>query len=119
MSAKRFENLKVWEKAHQFVLKIYQLTGTFPKHELFGLTSQMRRAAISIPANIAEGFVKRTIPDKIRFFNISQGSVEETRYFLRLTNDLGYGDTLDLTNDLIEISKMLNSYIKTIRNASI
>lgn len=74
--AKTFQDLIVWQKSHQFVLLVYQLTGQFPKSEIYGLTSQFRRAAISIPANIAEGFKKKGTADKARFMNISQGSLE-------------------------------------------
>jgi four helix bundle protein len=78
--ARSFEDLDVWKKAHAFVVEAYRLTDTFPKNELFGLTSQLRRAAVSIPANIAEGFKKTGKPDKLRFYNISQGSLEECRF---------------------------------------
>ena len=81
-NAKTFEDLIVWQKAHQFVLEIYKLTSDFPGYELYGLTSQMRRAAVSIAANIAEGFGKRGKADKVRFLNIAQGSLEESRYYL-------------------------------------
>ncbi len=80
--AKAFHDLIVWEKAHQFVLSIYHLSGNFPKNETYGLTSQIRRAAVSVPANIAEGFKKRTKPDKARYMNIAQASLEECRYYL-------------------------------------
>lgn len=82
----------MWQKAHQFVIAVYRTTETFPKDELYGLTSQLRRAAVSIAANIAEGFRKRSNADKLRFINISQGSLEEARYYLILTRDLGYAD---------------------------
>jgi four helix bundle protein len=78
MSAKSFKDLVVWQKAHAYVLDIYKMTEEFPKSELFGLTSQMRQAAISIPANIAEGFKKQGPRDKVRVFNIGQGSLEES-----------------------------------------
>lgn len=91
--AKTFEDLIVWQKSHGFVLRIYQYTAKFPKHELFALVSQMRRAAMSIPANIAEGFRRRTRTDKARFLNIAQGSLEEVRYYLLLAKDLGYGNS--------------------------
>src|SRR5271169_6333255 len=71
--AKTFKDLVVWEKAHRFVLATYSLTASFPRSEIYCLTSQMRRAAISIPANIAEGFTKRGAPDKARFLNFAQG----------------------------------------------
>ena len=71
-AAKTFRDLIVWQKAHQFVLQIYRLTGRFPQNEQYGLTSQMRRCAVSVPANIAEGFKRRGKPDKVRFMNIAQ-----------------------------------------------
>jgi four helix bundle protein len=90
--SKRFQDLVVWQKAHQFVLSIYRMTGSFPKSEMFCLTSQLRRSAISVAANIAEGFKKRGNADKARFLNIAQGSLEESRYYLILAEDLGYGE---------------------------
>ena len=116
MKAKCFEDLGVWQKSHRFVLEVYRLTQFFPNHERFCLISQIRRSAVSIPANIAEGFKKRGLADKLRYFNISQGSLEETRYYLILANDLGYGDTKDLKKNLDEISRMLDGYMKSIRN---
>jgi four helix bundle protein len=85
-----FEDLAVWQKAHQLVLCVYRITGSFPGEERFGLTSQMRRAAVSVPANLAEGFKKRGVRDKLNFYNIAQGSLEELRYYLILSKDLGY-----------------------------
>lgn len=84
---------------------------------MFSLTSQLRRAAISIPANVAEGFKKTGVADKLRFYNIAQGSLEECRYYLILANDLGYGNTVELGNDLEIVSRMLNAYMRAIRNA--
>jgi len=112
--AKSFEDLLVWQKAHSFVLTVYSLTGTFPKHEIFGLTSQFRRAAVSIPANIAEGFRRRGTSDKARFFNIAQASAEECRYYLILTRDLEYADTQDAIRLIQEVSKLLDAYAKSI-----
>jgi four helix bundle protein len=109
--AKRFQDLIVWQKAHEFVLSLYAYSGAFPPSELYGLTSQARRAAVSIPANIAEGFKKRTKPDKARFLNIAQGSLEECRYYLILANDLGYGENKKLAELLEEISKLLDAYM--------
>jgi four helix bundle protein len=88
--AQRFEDLVFWQLSHALTLRIYRLTKTFPKEELFGLTSQMRRAAISVPANIAEGFSKRGRSDKARFMNTAQASLEEVRYYFILARDLGY-----------------------------
>ncbi len=100
--ARTFQDLLVWQKAHRFVLEVYSFTAAFPKHETYGLSLQMRRAAVSIPANIAEGFRRRSKPDKARFMNIAEGSVEECRYFLILAKDLSYGDTAQLAATLEE-----------------
>ena len=115
--AKTFEDLLVWQKAHLFVLSVYHLTGTFPKHEIYGLSSQLRRAAVSIPANIAEGFRRRSKADKIRFLSIAQGSVEECRYYLILVKDLGYGDISSTNLLLQEASKLLEGYSRGTLNA--
>jgi four helix bundle protein len=116
--AQNFQDLIVWQKGHQFVLSVYRLTKSFPKEEVFGLTSQMRRAAVSVPANIAEGFKKRKKLDKARFMNIAQASLEECRYYLILTKDLEYADTANLMRQLEEISKLLHSYTNSILNSS-
>jgi four helix bundle protein len=118
LPARSFQDLIVWQKAHQFVLSVYRLSKQFPREEVYGLTSQFRRAAISIPANIAEGFKKRGRPDKVRFMNIAQGSLEECRYYLILTNDLDYGETAILVAQLEEVSKLLVSYSSAIRASS-
>jgi len=112
--ARTFQDLVVWQKAHQFVLGIYALTAGFPKQETYGLSSQMRRAAVSVPANIAEGFRRRGKVEKARFMNIAEGSVEECRYFLILVKDLGYGDTERLASLLEEVSRLLNAYTAAI-----
>src|SRR5919108_3093581 len=108
--ARSFRDLVVWRKAHELVLAIYRYTESFPQREKFGLTHQMRRAAISTPANIAEGFGKRSQAEKARFLNIAEGSLEECRYYLILTHDLGYGQTDSLTASLEETSRLLNAY---------
>jgi four helix bundle protein len=119
--AQSFRDLIVWQKAHEFVLRAYELTKQFPRDEQYCLIPQLRRAAISIPANIAEGFKKRGLPDKNRFFNISQGSVEECRYYLILGDDLGYGNCTALEPVLEEVSRLLVAYAKAVarRNARI
>ena len=109
-SAKAFTDLVVWQKAHALVLAVYRLTDGFPKSELYGLTSQLRRSAVSIPANIAEGFRKRGQADKLRFYNIAQGSLEETRYYLILAGDLAYSDTSSLQDQIAEVSRLLEAY---------
>lgn len=114
LPAKSFQDLIVWQKAHQFALGIYNYTSAFPKTETYGLMSQMRRAAVSVPANIAEGFKKRGRADKARFMNISQGSLEESRYYLILAKDLGYGDNQPLNHQLEEVSKLLTAYTSSL-----
>ena len=116
MASKTFEDLIVWQKAHAWVLKVYQLTARFPKEELFGLTSQLRRAGVSIAANIAEGFKKAGRSDKLRYYNISQGSLEECRYYLILARDLRYGDTQSLLADVEEVSRLLEAYMGSLRS---
>ena len=112
--AKSFRDLLVWSKAHEFVLSVYKFSESFPQSETYGLRLQMRRAAVSIPANIAEGFRKRGKPDKVRFLNMAEGSVEESRYYLILAEDLGYGESKTLSNLLEEVSRLLNAYSKAI-----
>jgi four helix bundle protein len=112
--AKSFEDLLVWQKAHQFTIGIYNYTRNFPREEVYGLTSQFRRAAVSIAANIAEGFKKRGIKDKAKFLNIAQGSLEECKYYLILSCDLKYGDNNSLRILLDEVSRMLGSYYNAI-----
>jgi four helix bundle protein len=115
--AKIFEDLIVWQKAHQFVLKAYQYFGNFPKTEIYGLVSQFRRAAVSIPANIAEGFKRRSKTEKVRFMNIAQSSLEEVRYYLILAKDLHYGENDSLSMDLSEVSRILERYAHAIETS--
>lgn len=110
--SRTFEDPLVWQKSHQWVLNVYKFSESLPKAEQFGLTAQLRRAAISIPANIAEGFKKTGRADKARFYNVAQGSIEECRYYLILTKDLGYGNTDMLNAGLVEISRLLMAYTK-------
>lgn len=112
--ATRFQDLIVWQKAHQFVLSTYQLTQQLPREELFGLSSQLRRAAVSIAANIVEGFRKRGKNDKIKFLNIAQGSADECAYFLILIQDLNYAQTEALSHQLDEVSRLLQGYLNAI-----
>jgi four helix bundle protein len=113
--AQNFQDLIVWQRAHHFVLDVYRVTKSFPREEIYGLTSQFRRAAISVAANIAEGFKKRGRADKVRFMNIAEGSLEECRYYLILVRDLSYGDSLNLFSQLEEVSKLLSRYSAAIR----
>ena len=112
--AKTFMELIVWQKTHKWVFQIYRYTEKFPKTEMYGLSSQLRWSAVSVPANIAEGFKKWGIRDKKRYFNIAQGSLEESRYYQILTKDLGYGDSSKLMDQLEEVSRLLDSNIKSI-----
>jgi four helix bundle protein len=112
--AKTFEDLVVWQKAHQFVLAVYRVSRAFPRSETYGLSSQFRRAAVSVAANIAEGFRKGGKADKIRFLNIAQGSLEESRYYLIVARDLDYGDVAELRPLLEEVSKLLEAYLRAI-----
>jgi four helix bundle protein len=113
--AKTFQDLEVWRNSHAFVLAVYRLTATFPADERFGMVSQFRRAAVSIPANIAEGFRKYTTADKAGFFNTAEGSLEECRYYCILAQDLEYGDTLELQGALDAISAQLAAHIRCLR----
>ncbi len=112
--AKNFQDLLVWGKAHQLVLNVYALTEDFPGTEKYGLTSQLRRSAVSVPANIAEGFKRQGKLDKVRFFNIAQSSLEESRYYLILARDLDYCDPRPQMSQLEEVSKILDAYAKSI-----
>jgi len=113
-AARSFQDLQVWRKAHEFVLGVYPFTASFPKHETYSLAQQLRRAAVSIPANIAEGFRQRGKPDKARYMNIAEGSLEECRYYLILAQDLGYGNTTRLASTAEEISRLLTAYTAAI-----
>ncbi len=96
MATQKFQELFVWQKAHLFVLGVYDYVKKFPKEEVYALSSQFKRAAVSIAANIAEGYKKKGKADKARFMNIAQGSLEECQYYLILSKDLGYGENEDL-----------------------
>ena len=113
--ARRFEDLVMWQKSHALVLRVYRCTASFPKQETFGLTSQMRKAAVSVPANIAEGFSKRGKIDKARFMNMAQGSLEELRYYFILARDLGYVARDFVWNDVDDVASLLGAYCRTLR----
>lgn len=113
--AKTFKELIVWQKAHKLVLNVYTATKNFPRQEIYGLTSQLRRSCVSVAANIAEGFKKKGSADKLKFMNIAQGSLSETDYHLILAYDLEYFNTNDLLNDADEVGRLLESYMKGIR----
>ncbi|MBA4406860.1 four helix bundle protein [bacterium] len=114
-----YKSLKIWEKAHHLVLDIYRATDNFPKAELFGLVSQLRRAAVSIPTNIAEGSSRKSKKDFLRFLEIAFGSAKEVEYELFLSSDLGYIHTENFTaldNQVKEVKKMLVGLMQNIEN---
>ena len=115
----RFEDVIAWQKARVFINHVYRVTKNFPVEEKFGLTSQFQRAAVSIAANIAEGYKRMGKDDKLRFYNYSQGSLEECRCYIYLSSDFNY-ITADEANKFIEeieeTSKILNSYLVSIKN---
>lgn len=114
-----FRKILVWEKSHTLTLKIYKITNNFPKEELYGLTSQIRRSSASIATNIAEGCVKNSKTDYVRFLYISLGSASETDYLLILCYDLGYiteNEYNNLISEIQEIKKMLTSLIIKIKS---
>jgi four helix bundle protein len=115
--AQKFEDLVVWQKSHALVLRVYKMTRSFPKEELFGLSAQMRRAAVSVPANIAEGFSKRGRADKARFLNTAQASLEELRYYFILARALSYL-TEPKWDDLEEVGRILGAYTQTVRTST-
>lgn len=113
-----FKTLKVWERAHRLVLAVYQTTATFPKDELYGLTSQVRRSAASVPANIAEGCGRDGEAELARFCQIAMGSASELEYHLLLAKDLKFLTDSDhrlLATDVIEVKRMLATFIRTLR----
>lgn len=117
-----FKEIIAWQKAHVFVVLVYKITSTFPAYEKFGLCSQFQRAAVSIAANIAEGYRKDGMSDKLRFLNISQGSLEECRYYILLSKDLNYINIEiynHLNTSIEETSKLLNAYYKGIKSRNV
>ena len=119
---KSFKEIVAWQKAHAFVLQVYKTTKTFPPYERYGLCSQFERAAVSIAANIAEGYRKEGMADKLRFLNISQGSMEECRYYILLSKDLEYISIEQynmLNMSLEEASRLLTAYFKGIKERNV
>lgn len=113
-----FKDIIAWQKAHAFVVNVYQKVKDYPNFERFGLCSQFQRAAVSIAANIAEGYRRSSAPEKLRFLNISQGSLEECRYYILLSKDLGYissGKHAELNAQTEDTSRLLNAYYNAIR----
>lgn len=115
---KDFRKLKVWEKSHQLALSVYQATASFPDHERYGLTSQLRRAVVSIPTNIAEGYGRGGDAEFARFLQIASGSAAELQYQILLANELNFLDAENferLNNDVVEVKKMLNALIQKLK----
>ncbi len=115
---KDFKKLKVWEKSHHLALRVYGVTAKFPKEELYGLTSQMRRSCISIPTNIAEGCGRNRDTELNRFFEIAMGSASELEYLVLLARDLkflGKEECDTLMNEITEVKRMLASFIQKLR----
>ena len=118
---KNFKELKVWQKSYNLCLKVYKITKKFPKTEVYSLTSQMRRAALSIPCNIAEGYGRKTTPDYLRFLYMSYGSICELETQILLSGDLEYIETeslSELQSDIGEVERMLKALIKSIERKS-
>lgn len=112
-----FYDLEVWQKAHQLVIKIYIVTRDFPNEEIFGITNQLRRAASSVVANIAEGFERYYFKDKIRFYYQARGSIAEVQTFLLLARDLGYINANicnKFNEDTVTARKLLNGLIRSV-----
>ncbi|MDQ1857269.1 four helix bundle protein [Chryseobacterium sp. WLY505] len=113
-----FKELLVWQKSIDFVTEMYRITETFPKAEIYGLVSQIRRAAVSIPSNIAEGNSRRSKPDYLQFLKIARGSCAEVETQLIISKNLGFLNEdgyLKLNDSIIEISKMLNGLINSLQ----
>ncbi len=116
-----FKKLQVWINAHALTLRVYEATASFPKDELYGLTNQMRRAAVSIPANIAEGCGRSSNAELLRFLHISMGSASEVEYYLILAHDLKFLDErlcAQLEQELLQLKRMLNSFMQKVKSSS-
>ena len=112
----RYEDLIAWQKSYALVLRVYRLTKDFPGDERFGLTSQLRRAAVSIPSNIAEGYGRRSRQDYLRFLCIALGSTYEIQTQVRIAKDLGYHTDTTIDDEIAELERVLNGLIRSLRN---
>ncbi len=110
-ASRSFQDVDVWKRAHQWVLGVYRFTRALPDDEKHGITGQLRRAAVSVPMNFAEGFRKRTKSEKARYYNIAQASLDESEYCLILARDLRYGDSRELLDQAEEVARMLDGYL--------
>lgn len=114
-----FHQLQIWQRSHKLTLEVYKLTSRFPKEEVYGLTSQIRRAMYSVPTNICEGCGRKSAADFARFLQVSVGSASEVEYELLLAHDLNYLNDEDYSrcnSEIIEIRKMINNYINKLNN---
>jgi four helix bundle protein len=112
----KYKNLIVWQKANDLAIKVYRLTETFPKKETFGITSQLRRASLSVPTNIVEGYGRRSKKELSHFIDIARGSLAETEYLLEFSKELGYinTDTIIIDNLITEVGKLLWNFQKSL-----
>jgi len=111
-----YEDLIVWQKAHALILSVYETSSAFPKSELFGLTSQLRRASVAVATNIVEGWKRYSIQEKRRCFNMAHASLEEARYLLFLVSELGWCNTSTETGLADEVGRLLTAYEKALAN---
>ena len=117
-----FTGLKAWQSAHQLVLEIYEITRSFPKEERFGLTSQIRRAAVSISSNLAEGFSRQSKREKIQFYSVALGSLTETQNQLLICKDVKYinqDQFMTIADKTVTTSKLINGLTKSIKNRNL
>jgi len=112
----RFEDLIAWQQAYAIVIKVYEVTKNFPTDERYGLTQQVRRAAVSIPSNIAEGFGRHSRPDYLRFLDMARGSTYELQTQMRIAHDLRYMDDPALMDKIEELERVLNGLIRALRS---
>ena len=118
---KDFRRLRVWEKAHMLTLDIYEVTSSFPREEIYGLINQIRRASVSIPANIAEGCGRDSEGELLRYMKIAMGSSSELEYEILLANELGYLPDKEfelIQGNLVEVRKMLNAFIQRLKKSN-
>jgi four helix bundle protein len=113
---RNFTDLIVWQKAHQLVLDVYKMCASFPKEDLYGLTSQLKRASVSIPANLAEGFKRSGKLEKLRFYNISQASLSRGTVLFILIKDLNFADTNTIIKQAEEVDRLLSGLVSSVRN---
>jgi len=114
-----YQDLDVWKKAMELVMDIYKVTQTFPKEELYGLANQLRRASVSVPANIAEGWGRGTTKEYIQFLRIARGSLLEVETLMTIAHNLGYVNAQDqdpILQKILEISKMMNALINSLKH---